>query len=85
MGLKESRKEKIEKEMEGEDIPFGPPARMYNYQCSKCGFKSEINEAHIDVAYGWTKKRTRTLDGEIVPVMECFKCKNYVSFKILEL
>lgn len=60
--------------MEIEDVPFGDPPRMYNYRCKKCNFESEMNEANVDVAYGWTKKRTKTTDGELVPVLECPNC-----------
>lgn len=61
------------KEIE-EDVPFGDPPRMYNYRCQKCSFESEMNEANVDAAYGWTKKRTKTTDGESVPVLECPNC-----------
>ena len=57
-----------------DDVPFGDPPRMYNYKCKNCGFMSDINEAHIDVAYAWTKKRTTCQDGEVVPVLECPDC-----------
>lgn len=33
-----------------------------------------MNEANVDAAYGWTKKRTRTSVGEIVPILECPNC-----------
>lgn len=56
-------------------MPFGPPPRMYNYHCLKCNFDSEMNEACVDAAYGWTKKRTKASDGEVVPVMECPMCE----------
>jgi C4-type Zn-finger protein len=59
-----------------EDLPFGGPARYYNYQCSKCGFKEGIDEIIVDVNYEWTKKRTKTSDGESVPVLECPICDN---------
>ena len=36
-----------------------------------------MNEANVDAAYGWTKKRTRTSDGEIVPVLECPNCSRW--------
>lgn len=47
---------------------------MYNYRCSRCNFESEMDEVNVDVAYGWTKKRTKTSDGEIVPMMDCPMC-----------
>jgi len=57
------------------DVPFGDPPIMFNYKCEKCDYSSEMNEAHIDVAYGWTKKRTICSYGK-VPVMECPGCGN---------
>ena len=59
---------------EDSDKPFGEPPIMYNYRCKNCNYSSEMNEAHIDVAYGWTKKRTESLYGD-VPVLECPNCK----------
>ena len=53
--------------------PFGDPPIMYNYKCKSCNYSSEMNEAHIDVAYGWTKKRTISSYGK-VPVLECPDC-----------
>ncbi len=64
---------KMSVEME-DDEPFGPPPRMYNYHCSSCDTTSEINEVIIDVAYGQNKNRTKTSDGEVVPVFKCPKC-----------
>lgn len=58
------------------DIPFGPPPRYYKYQCSKCNFKNEVDEIIVDANYDWTKKRTKTSDGESVPVLECPMCDN---------
>ena len=55
--------------------PFGAPPIMYNYKCRDCAYSSEINEAHVDVAYGWTKKRTKSSYGK-VPVLECPNCEN---------
>ena len=60
-------------ELLDDDVPFGDPPIMYNYQCRACNFNSEMNEAHIDVAYGWTKERTECKYGE-VPVLECPVC-----------
>jgi hypothetical protein len=39
-----------------------------------------MNEAIVDAAYGWSKKRTKTKDGVSVPVLECPNCykKNFV-------
>jgi DNA-directed RNA polymerase subunit RPC12/RpoP len=56
------------------DEPFGDPPIMFNYRCSDCNYSSEMNEAHIDVAYGWTKKRTISSYGK-VPVLECPNCE----------
>lgn len=61
-----------------EDVPFGPPPRVFNYHCSECDAKFEVNEAIVDTAYGWTKKRTKTSDGEEVPVLECYKCRKII-------
>ena len=63
--------------VEGIDIPFGPPPRDYKYRCTRCKFENEMNEANVDAAYGWTKKRTRTSDGEMVPVLECPNCSKW--------
>lgn len=60
-----------------EEVPFGAPPRIYNYRCSKCNYKSEMNEAIIDTAYGWSKKRTKTSDGETIPVLECPDCNRF--------
>ena len=49
----------------------------YKFRCTRCKFENEMNEANVDVAYGWTKKRTRTSDGEIVPVLECPNCSKW--------
>lgn len=62
-----------------EEMPFGDPPRMYNYRCSQCDYTSEMNEANIDVAFGWSKKRTKTSNGETIPVLECPGC-NRMSF-----
>lgn len=59
-----------------DEIPFGDPPVMYNYKCRICKFKSDINEAHIDVAYGWTKIRTICSYGK-VPVLECPNCGHF--------
>jgi hypothetical protein len=59
-----------------DEIPFGDPPIMYNYKCRECNFYSDINEAHIDVAYGWTKKRTTCSHGN-VPVLECPNCGKF--------
>jgi hypothetical protein len=58
-----------------DDVPFGPEPIMYNYRCKDCNFESEMNEAHIDVAYGWTKKRTKCSYG-MLPVLECPNCES---------
>jgi len=56
---------------------------MYNYHCSNCDRTLEVNEAIIDVAYGWTKKRTKTSEGEDVPILECPKCMK-MNFKCID-
>lgn len=66
-----------------EDVPFGPPPRMYNYHCSSCNITLEVNEAIIDTAYGWTKKRTKTSDNEVVPILECPRCMKLI-FKCID-
>jgi predicted RNA-binding Zn-ribbon protein involved in translation (DUF1610 family) len=71
---KDSEKRKPLKQNEDE-LPFGDPPIMFNYKCRDCNFISDMNEAHIDVAYGWTKKRTTSSHGE-VPVLECPNCGN---------
>jgi len=58
---------------DNDDVPFGPPPLMYNYKCRVCNFENELNEAHVDVAYGWTKKRTMSSYGK-VPILECPNC-----------
>ena len=73
----EDMNEDEENMLEGEDLPFGPPPRYYKFRCTRCKFENEMNEANVDVAYGWTKKRTRTSDGEIVPVLECPNCSKW--------
>ena len=40
---------KKRKEIEGVDIPFGPPPEEYSYRCSHCGHEMEVNEAIIYV------------------------------------
>lgn len=52
---------------------FGPPVIYYNFRCKKCGYESEMNEANVDVAYGWTKKRVKCSYG-LLPVLECPEC-----------
>ena len=54
----------LNNQRDGED-PFGEPPIIYNYKCRKCNYNSEMNEAHVDVAYGWTKKRSTILPGII--------------------
>jgi hypothetical protein len=55
---------------------YGKPTRYYNYRCSKCGFKEGVDEVVVDIAYDWAKKRTKTSDGESIPVLECPMCDN---------
>lgn len=56
-----------------DDVPFGDPPIMYKYRCRSCGYECEINEAVVDAAYGWTRKRTVCGEGRL-PVMECHSC-----------
>lgn len=44
---------------ESNEVPFGGEPIYYNYKCTKCKYKSKMNEANVDVAYGWTKKRVK--------------------------
>ena len=75
MKKKESARENISLYQDSSEEPFGPPPIMFNYKCKNCSYSSEMNEAHIDVAYGWTKKRTASSYGK-VPVLECPECGN---------
>ena len=59
---------KMEKE-----VPFGDRPEYYKYKCSHCQFENEMNEANVDVAFGWTKKRTKCSRG-LMPVLECPNC-----------
>ena len=36
-----------------------------------------MNEVNVDVAYGWTKKRIRTSEGEIMSVLVCPNCSRW--------
>ena len=75
MRKKEYVKDDIDPWQDESDVPFGEPPIMFNYKCESCKYSSEMNEAHIDVAYGWTKKRTVCSYGK-VPVLECPGCGN---------
>ena len=66
--------EEIEEETE-EEMPFGGPTEYYKFRCSRCKFENEMNEANVDAAYGWTRKRTRCSRG-LVPVLECPNCSH---------
>ena len=72
--MKEKESEKNEALLD-DDVPFGDPPIMFNYKCRICGFASDINEAHIDVAYAWTRKRTMSKKYGKVPVLECPSCE----------
>ncbi len=56
-----------------EDVPFGGAPEYYKYRCSHCHFENTMNEANVDVAFGWTKKRTKCSRG-LMPVLECPIC-----------
>lgn len=58
---------------EKEDIPFGPPPEYYNYRCSRCMQKYEINEAIIDAAIWWAKYDGEYYEG-FMPILECPNC-----------
>jgi DNA-directed RNA polymerase subunit RPC12/RpoP len=69
---RENTKNIPEQEMEKE-VPFGDPPKYYKYRCSHCQFENEMNEANVDVAFGWTKKRTKCSRG-LMPVLKCPNC-----------
>lgn len=56
-----------------EEVPFGGAPEYYKYRCSHCHFENTMNEANVDVAFGWTKKRTKCSRG-LMPVLECPIC-----------
>ncbi len=62
-----------ETEVEKEEVPFGDPPENYKYKCSRCHFENEMNEANVEPAFGWTKKRTRC-SRCLMPVLECPSC-----------
>jgi len=66
---RESMKNILNQEIE-EDVPFGGAPEYYKYRCSHCHFENTMNEANVDVASGWTKKRTKCSRG-LMPVLEC--------------
>jgi hypothetical protein len=69
--MKDSEQEKAKQRLdelvremaEGMDVPFGGPTEYYKFRWSRCKFENEMNEANVDAAYGWTKKRTRCSRG----------------------
>ena len=69
---RENTKNIPNQEMDNE-VPFGDPPEYYKYRCSHCQFENEMNEANVDVAFGWTKKRTKCSRG-LMPVLECPHC-----------
>ena len=69
---RESMKDIPNQEIE-EDVPFGGAPEYYKYRCSHCHFENTMNEANVDVAFGWTKKRTKCSRG-LMPVLECPIC-----------
>ena len=63
------------KEVEGLDVPFGPPPELYNYRCSQCKNEMKVNEAIIDVEIGMAKFDGRYYEG-FMPVLGCPNCNN---------
>ena len=64
-----------QEEIEGVDIPFGPPPDLYNYRCSQCRHEFEVNEAIIDAEIGMAQFEGRYYEG-FMPILGCPNCNN---------
>ncbi|MDL1968882.1 MAG: hypothetical protein LWW97_10155 [Deltaproteobacteria bacterium] len=60
-------------EIEGVDVPFGPPPEEYSYRCSHCKCEMAVNEAIIDVEIAMAKFEGRYYEG-FMPVLGCPGC-----------
>ena len=60
-------------EIEGVDIPFGPPPKEYKYRCSNCSHEMEVNEAIIDVEVFMAEYDGSYYEG-FMPVLGCPNC-----------
>ena len=60
-------------EVEGVDVPFGPPPEEYSYRCSQCKYEMAVNEAIVDVEIGMAKFEGRYHEG-FMPVLGCPGC-----------
>ena len=59
--------------IEGEDVPFGPPPKEYNYLCSQCNCEMLVNEAIIDVEIDIAEFEGRWHEG-FMPLLGCPGC-----------
>ena len=59
--------------VKGEDVPFGPPPKEYNYRCSHCQHEMKVNEAIIDVEIAMAEFEGRNVKG-FMPVLGCPNC-----------
>ena len=60
-------------EIEGVDVPFGPPPEEYSYRCSHCNCEMAVNEAIIDVEIAMAEFEGRWYEG-FMPVLGCPGC-----------
>ena len=60
-------------QVEGVDVPFGPPPEEYNYRCSQCNCEMVVNEAIIDVEIAMAEFEGRWHEG-FMPVLSCPGC-----------
>ncbi len=60
-------------EIEGEEVPFGPPPEEYSYRCSHCNCEMAVNEAIIDVEIAMAEFEGSWYEG-FMPVLGCPGC-----------
>ncbi len=61
------------KNIEGENVPFGPPPEEFSYRCSQCKHEMEVNEAIIDVEIDMAEYNGKYYEG-YMPVLGCPNC-----------
>ena len=64
---------KWKQEIEGVDVPFGPPPEEYSYRCSQCRHEMKVNEAIIDFEIGMAEFAGTYYEG-FMPIVGCPNC-----------
>ncbi len=68
-------KKRNKQQIEGVDIPFGPPPELYNYRCSQCNHEMDVNEAIVDVEIFKAQYEGRYHE-DYMPILGCPSCNN---------